>query len=131
MSCNLSRLHSSYDLRYLHYTFLQLFFYITLSTILTYFSTILATYFHIVPNHVWLCQSIIGYWDIIWSRYTLKLKRKLYWMTIRLALLNGSKCKAFKKNHSRKMGVANKWILQWMSGHNTRDRFRNKDIKRD
>ena len=58
-----------------------------------------------------------------------KLKGKFYRTAIRPALLYGSECWAFKKEHSMKMGVAEMRMLRWMCGHTRRDKIRNEDIR--
>ena len=49
-------------------------------------------------------------------------------MTIRLVLLYGLECWAFRKGHSRKMGVAEMRMLRWMSEHTLKDGIRSKNI---
>ena len=35
---------------------------------------------------------------------------------------------AFRNDHSRKMRVAEMWMLRWTSGYNLRDRIRNENL---
>lgn len=47
-----------------------------------------------------------------------------------MALLYGSKCWAFRKEHIKKMSAAWMCTLGWMCGNTFRDRIRNLDILR-
>ena len=58
---------------------------------------------------------------------SLKSKGKLYRAATKLA---PSECRAFRKDYSRKMGVAEKRMLRWMSGHTLRIEFEKKIYER-
>lgn len=49
----------------------------------------------------------------------LRLKGKIYWTIIGLALLYGLECWAFKNDHSGMMGAAEMQMFGWISGQCT------------
>ena len=55
----------------------------------------------------------------------LKLKGKSYRTAIRPALLYGTECWAYKKEHIQKLGVTEMRMLRWMCGNTLRDRIKN------
>jgi len=58
-----------------------------------------------------------------------KLKGKFYRTAIRPAMLYGAECWATKRQHVRKISVAEMRMLRWSCGHTRRDRIRNDDIR--
>ena len=61
---------------------------------------------------MWVARMERAYWNIMRSRCALKVKSKFYQTTIRPALLYGSECKAFKKDHNRLKRVVEMQMLR-------------------
>ncbi|KAE8662040.1 hypothetical protein F3Y22_tig00113721pilonHSYRG00141 [Hibiscus syriacus] len=63
------------------------------------------------------------------KKVPLKLKEKFYRMTIRPALLYGSECWAIKKDHVRRIEVAEMRMLRWTCGRTLWDMITNSTIR--
>lgn len=66
------------------------------------------------------CSTVVA--GILCHRgVSLNLKKKLYSTTIRPALLYGSECRTFRRNHCRKIMVDEMRTLRSMNGHTLKD----------
>ncbi|KAG5590687.1 hypothetical protein H5410_041201 [Solanum commersonii] len=60
--------------------------------------------------------------------WSLKGSSKFYRVVIRPTMLYGAECWLVKIIHIKNMKIAEMGMLSWMSGHNRRDKIKNKDI---
>ena len=58
-----------------------------------------------------------------------RLKGKIYKTVVRPAMLYGCECWALKKEHERKVAVAEMKMLRWTAGVTRKDKIRNEEIR--